>query len=347
MCIRKEGGKHWRSEFYVIKPPRFPYTIKTRNVRSRQEEEISWDWSLDTQELRLPEVKWRILLEAKGDSGFLKGTIEPEKKEARFIRQPTVPVLESLRFGIGRSILPTLSVEEYSDLKIWYIEGTPLYQNRAEFPLPVIPEYKHASYFWDCVKCYLLYILRHVEIYAVYHPISWSLYRAMEASAGTPEGHGLAVGVEIEAITRMAKRIQDRSAQLRIDPGTIRDLREYISQWPGNEDVRSRAIAIIENLTAPSVAQILRVLVSEGVLTQDEVALWKTVRNSLAHGRASHEESERVTEEQLQRLDGIMLRLVLYEVGYDGLFTNYSKPDRPLIQWKDLKDERPSVRSEP
>jgi hypothetical protein len=131
--------------------------------------------------------------------------------------------------------------------------------------------------------------------------------------------------------------VDDLVAQIVGEPQRIRgrdDLNKHIEQWGGDADLKESAIRILQSsLSRTSTPQHLKELAAKGVVTADQIQVWKELRPKMAHGKiADYSEDLRRKHSQLI---GMVYRLAARVLGYQGPLTDYtlSPPIEFLFQW--------------
>ncbi len=112
----------------------------------------------------------------------------------------------------------------------------------------------------------------------------------------------------------------------------FQNLRDYVGQWPGDAQIRSRALALLTSLEQQSPKSILEKLGKAGIVSSEESKSWLTLRPKVAHGNLVN-----VTEKDASlhrgRLMTMFHRLILRTIGYRGVITDFSGAQLQCIKF--------------
>jgi hypothetical protein len=131
--------------------------------------------------------------------------------------------------------------------------------------------------------------------------------------------------------------VDDLVAQIAGEPQPVRgldDVKKHIEQWTGDADLKESAIGILQSmLSRKSTSQHLKELAAKGVVTADQIQIWKNLRPKLAHGKIA-DYNEDLCHKPNQ-LIGMVYRLAARIVGYKRVLTDYtqSPPVEFDFQW--------------
>jgi len=114
------------------------------------------------------------------------------------------------------------------------------------------------------------------------HRITRFYEEIIQASQGSRWVWCLTLASAAEALAKMLMKPGDQQAEFTaVD---LKSIKETVSDWKGDEQVRSRVLNSIGYLGQKTVAAFLRDLVKRGVIEQRNEEAWGKVRNSVMHG---------------------------------------------------------------
>jgi hypothetical protein len=179
------------------------------------------------------------------------------------------------------------------------------------------------TYLEECVKCNEFEQLVTTKIFS----------EVIIASTGTLQAFVLSLAVCVENLAgQLANEFNIRT----VDKEAFKELRNYLEQWQGDEDVKNRAIGLLSMLRAASTTQVLQALKEENVVQDKHIKAWKDIRNSLAHGGIIEFPIEENFWLKRNLLISMVYRLVLRKIGYKGMMTDHASSDIEAIdfQWE-------------
>lgn len=314
------------SEFVILNSPNIPFEKSSRTIVLQDGVEVSNTWSLDHQVIKSQDVEVQFCKDLNNKT--LLCTINPLENKS-LLNNIAIHVVEALRFMLVRPLRPIYYCTRTPDLEIIQLDGQITSDWRSGLLPPLNPiTIEENINAWQIFSAYFDYLMNQSDQIAEFHPISLEYDGVMQASKGSLEGFALAVSVSIEALLKIcSKTFNEANTPKERD---IEELKEYISKWDGNTNLKNRAIGTIKSFSTIRALDILVGLKDEGLATEKEIKSWKTLRNLTAHGGAYRDSDKQNIQELVTIVSGLMHKIVLYEINYKGQFTNYSKNNWPI-----------------
>jgi hypothetical protein len=224
---------------------------------------------------------------------------------------------------VKSDVRPRITVRYLDNTGLLFVRETPS-SLRSGLPRPIAYHGPRDQDFWNL----FLAFLRDCKARKKFEGLPLSLFSELvHASTGTI--HVL--------VLSLVGAVDELVAQIAGDPQPIRgldDLKKHIEQWSGAADLKESAISILQSmLSRKSTPQHLKELAAKGVVTADQIQIWKDLRPKLAHGKIA-DYNEDLWHKRNQ-LIGMLYRLAARVLGYKGTLTDYtqSPPIEFNFQW--------------
>jgi uncharacterized protein YutE (UPF0331/DUF86 family) len=313
------------SEFVILNPPNIPFEMATKTIVLHDEKEVSKGWSRNRQVIKSQDVE--IQFNESSNNNTLLCTIKP-LKEKPLLNNINIHVISALSFMLSTSLRPVYNFTSTSDFEIAHLTEQLTSDWKSGLPLPLNPStIEEENNLWELFTAYFDYLMKQSNSIAQFHPISLEYSKVIQASKGSLEGFGLALSVSIEALLKICSKTINKT---NIPKATdIEELLSHISKWNGNENLKKRTIGAIKSFNMIRSLDILMELKDNGLVTEKEISSWKKLRNMSAHGDEYNDFDKQKIQELCSIVSGLMHKIVLYEIDYKGLFTNYSKDNWP------------------
>ena len=325
--------------FVILQAPRLPFTMTTRTSVFQGERKVRSSWSLNREEIKVDGVSV-YFEQVEGDTGLFC-TITPSE-DRTLPNWASVPLVEALRFILGHPVYPACYWQEWGDREVTYIEGYSGAVAKCDFLPPFIPnQSRDYETVWKIFETYLRYLLGKVHDIAPLSPIGAEYARMMQASAGSLEGFALALTVGVEAVLKVVEKPDGLPDTRGFSETDLHELTRHLNSWKGNVELRKRAGGAVGRLNEISANEKLRRLENKGIVSKEERKAWEDLRTKCAHGGRFEDNEIPNSERSLEKVTGLLHKTVLYEIGYAGEFTNYSREGWPNeeVPWKtDDKD---------
>lgn len=160
-----------------------------------------------------------------------------------------------------------------------------------------------------------------------YHPLSVLIRKALRAEAGTLEEAALARCVAIEGIVALEFSDLGGPTDETLEAAAV--LEEVLEDYLESSPLKTRVEGFFGVVKGCSSRTALHALAKQGVITDEQLQAWETLRHVAAHGR-EYQLPPREVFELSQRLRVLMVRLVFKRIGYRGAYTDYGTRNWPV-----------------
>ena len=314
--------------------PRTHYTTTTTAVGQQKQEENT---SLNLARVSCLGFDFRISQD--GQEFYLRAT-------ATSLDTPLHPhfesrIWEALLFVLG-PIPWSASTRVDSGRTITHVRSPPQTPHRGLRPLPIAFRLiDESGSVWRLFELYLKYVLNDAE--ASFAPLSAHILSVSRSSGGSVEAQALSLVVAVESLLdefyHDVGKPDERTSSL------VDELVERITQWrvadPVDqlvETVRRRAAGSVGEIKRSRAGDRLKVLLSEGVVSDEGVRAWKGLRNSAAHGDWSGARDDlQGFLDRTGKARVLFFQLVFHLVGYRGPQTDYGTHGYPEIPFPPVR----------
>jgi len=336
--------------FAIAKPPRIPFALQSVTSKEQDGEIVEKGWTTNRQIVSLDEMT--VHFENLDDS-LLIGDIRGRDGKP-LLNQVAMPVVEALRYITSTIVRPIYYKQSRANGSVIHIDGNVAPAKWESDLLPPLIAKSREDYEkqWDIFKAYLQYLVQGLDGVAPFHPISTEYDAVMFASKHSLEGFALSLCIAVEAMLKICQNAfgDFDSFLVKQFPGKER-LFKYISDWETNgkkdEILKNRAKSMAGSFKTGTVLDKLRYMKQNGWVRQEEITAWEKIRHPGAHGGAYQETDRREVARRIPIVSGLLHRIVLLEVGYKGVFTDYLNDDWPLVTLAKLEKEICSTQDNP
>lgn len=323
------------SEFVILNSPTIPFEMTTKTIILHDDKEVSKGWSLNRQVIKSQGVE--IQFNENSNNNTLLCTIKP-LGEKPLLNNINIHVVSALSFMLSTSFQPIYHYTSTPDFEIVHLSGQLTTEWKSGLPLPLNPTaIEDDKNLWELFTAYFDYLMRQSSSIAEFHPISLEYSKVIQASKGSLEGFGLALSVSIEALLKICSETINKANTP--EEKDIKELLAHISKWDGNESLKKRTVGTIKSINMIRSLDILMELKDKGLVLEKEISSWKKLRNMSAHGDEYNDFDKQKIQELCSIVSGLMHKIVLYEIDYKGLFTNYSHENRPTEKFVNYSRE--------
>lgn len=173
------------------------------------------------------------------------------------------------------------------------------------------------SWYWaECWELFTLYLAKCEEAQQFE---SIDLTRVFQevilASTGTVQAFVLSLALCIE---NSVGQLSDSLGLEVGDVAQIKELRQYVQQWQGDEAVKSRALGLLSMLGTKSTSAALNKLERDGTIDAQHIQAWKKIRPILAHGGIIRDPFDPIFWQSRNLLIDMTYRLIYRLIGYRG-----------------------------
>jgi hypothetical protein len=323
---RSEGNNHNNTtELVFANAPALPLTELIEEKKLHRGEQIFSRTWYDRHELDFNGAKIKFFSNNSNNLFYI--TTEHREGFAPPYVENWIP--EALIFTTASLVYPRMVIRHFEDDALIFLRNTPS-ETQSKMPPSIIGFPNSKRELWKIFKAYLEECVRCNEFEQL--AITKIFSEVVIASTGTLQAFVLSLAVCVENLVgQIAEELNINIP----DKGAVKDLKSYIEKWPGNEEVKSRAIGLLSMLRTKSTSQALQVLKEENVVEDRHIRGWKKIRPFLAHGGIIEFPIDEDFWLQRNLLISMVYRLALRKIGYKGLITDHASSDIESIdfQW--------------
>jgi hypothetical protein len=236
---------------------------------------------------------------------------------------------EALAFALGRYVRHRVALRLVEGRTMVFVRYSSI-QDQSGMPR-IVSFPAQSGEFWRIFACYLEHSAN-AGRFAPTSALSTLWAEVLFASTGTVHSFVFALVAAIESVTRA---IMDARRSKEEPHPDIQRLRNYVTEWPGNADIKERALALLSQIPNASTGRQLAELAKEGLFTGDQLAVWKDLRNRLAHGHVLDYFHEDVVKWRNTLVD-LLHCLVLRYIGYRGNYFSHENGKAVACSWTSL-----------
>lgn len=116
--------------------------------------------------------------------------------------------------------------------------------------------------------------------------------------------------------------------------GKIQELIDYVTEAPLDSGLKERAANMVGGMKSSSASDRLHVLAKAGVIDEEDIKAWKSIRHAAAHGGLEVDRSKlQSLLERVNRLVVMTYKLAFFRIGYQGKYTDYGTRGWPAAQF--------------
>jgi hypothetical protein len=233
-----------------------------------------------------------------------------EKREG--FKPPLVEnwIRDAVIFVTACLVYPRLTIRHFEKDALIFLRAYPL-DTRTGMPPPARPWY------WaECWELFTLYLAK-CEESQQFESIDLTLVfqEVIIASTGTVQAFVLSLALCIE---NLIGQLSDGLDLEVADMARIKELRQYVQKWQGDEAVKSRALGLLSMLGTKSTSAALNKLESDGTIEAQHIQAWKKIRPILAHGGIIKDPFDPIFWQSRNLLIDMTYKLIYRLIGYHG-----------------------------
>ena len=231
-------------------------------------------------------------------------------------------IAEPLRIMLGRLIYPRLVARNMGDGTsiIWVRPAPRSIKTAAVGALMDTDHYRTAEEFWDLYTQILNLIATSIDTkgnpYFESHPLTRFFEEITQASTGSRWVLCLTLASTSEGLAKMIMKPSDQRAD--VNSTDIDGLSCLVGGWGGDLELKKRILSEIKRAGQRSVGGYFQLLVSRGILTQENKKAWSIIRNSVMHGHLITPWSSEEEDRQLHALVDLVHRLAKALISSSG-----------------------------
>lgn len=159
-----------------------------------------------------------------------------------------------------------------------------------------------------------------------WHPISQNHYSILNGSDASISAEALTLGVEIEGLAK------NQLSNYHPKPPSQESLAlasEKIESLEIDVEIKKRIAGFIGSMTGIKGQNILRRMAEEKIITDEQFANWKKLRNPAAHCDPFDSSKFQIYIDACHANTVLFYHLVFHLIGYQGIYTNYARHGFP------------------
>lgn len=249
-------------------------------------------------------------------------------------------IAEAMTFVTARSIYPRMIIRHLEKDALVFVRATPK-STESGMPPPFSGGPGTRDAFWEAFCAYL----SNCKSAQQFEPLEMTkgFSELCLASKGTLQGFLISLSLYIEfCVNLLFSPSGGNTTEENEYKKKVENLMQHVSGWDRDDMIRDRAKGLLSMLHKPSLSNRMDVLVSEGVITETQKAVWKKARPYLAHGNLIDFKKEEEFWHIRNHLISMVYRLMLRLICYEGLVLDYdgSKFGHVSYEWKDSKGSK-------
>ncbi len=248
-------------------------------------------------------------------------------------------IIESLQFILARPIWWTILHEELGDTTFSRIRSAPRHATSENYlpPIGSLAYFDRTNCVWKLYAKYFESIQDSDEL--GWHPLSRYVYSAIEAHIAGFDMYRLALGVAIEGILKTAYKNLFTPSKKHLD--AVESVVEYLKDWQCQFEWEEESAARFRRRVTGAIAPLrnarpldqLQGLADKGVVVEDELRAWKSLRNKTAHADQPDRTPSQKEMNEVFKVTTMMHKLVFQAIGYSRKYNDYGTPGFPLREF--------------
>lgn len=296
-------------ELLYDRPLRLPIPMNMVKTVHRNDEEVLWSRSsgaitvdvLDTAvEFSVSPEHEHVWAIADTSSSF------PHLHLENWISEP-------LNLLLGEVVYPRLRARNFGNGKALIVLGPSSGQPATALTANLLREdpLGASDRFWSLYRDILMMVATardssgHRNLEA--HPLTQYYWEIIQAAKGTNWVLCMTLASVVEGIVKMMFSEAERKSdwpELDVD-----DLKQAVTAWKGNDDLRSVVIQYLGGFKTKGVARTLKSLRKDGAITADQIAAWEKIRHTAMHGGMVIPWSDKEQDARIENLIELTHRL--------------------------------------
>ena len=191
------------------------------------------------------------------------------------------------------------------------------------------PSFRHGSDGIRLMRDFLNYVTR-TENGTLWNYLSYQIFTAAVASAGSIDSWALGLGVAVEAIAELIEIPTQPAEEAKLATFLV----QLIAVIDGDSrfgEFRERARNHVRSMSSRRAKDTLHYLAGLGRVADEYVSAWGKLRNRQAHPKPIKSDTYQREAQKLfvliRKIQTLMWQLTFHLIGYEGNFTDYGKQD--------------------
>lgn len=242
-------------------------------------------------------------------------------------------VAASLEFLAGRTVVPrVIEYHRGTDKELRLVSPRPI-SGRTRLRRPI-----ESHHLMDYAMPWRLFS-RYIEYLASYSGLGWHpcvlhVHNAIEASANSLDAARLGLCVAVEGLANLVPiaEIDDEKKAIKKLNRSVRCMLKCFGLT--GTKLGQRVEGLLSQLNIPRLKDRLEPLVQTGEIRPSLIKAWSDLRHGAAHAAAFDIDYAKPEETQkllvgINKVTTLMYEIILYLIGYEEEYTDYSEPDWP------------------
>jgi hypothetical protein len=292
-------------ELVYDRPLRLPIPMNMVKTVHRGDKEVLWSRSAGTQTVEVLDASIEFFQSA--DHKHIWAVAEatemfPHPHLENWISEP-------LNLLLGEVVTPRLQARNFGDCRAFIALHPSSGRAATTIAATILREDPHAAHerFWGFYRDILTFVATaadgrgHRNFEA--HPLTRYYWEIIQATKGSNWVLCMTLASTVEGIVKLMFSEAERKSDW--DESNLGDLIKVITDWSGDRNLRGNVLNYLANFKTKGVANTLKSLRKEGVLTVDQVNAWTKLRNSSMHGEMVMPWSDQEQDSRIESLIGL------------------------------------------
>lgn len=265
-------------------------------------------------------------VDKSGSAHELSAVAKPESRPPRHF---DVRLLEAIQFSVAKLAWPIMrEVIQGGKQTITLSKSRPFNNGHVQ---AAVPDYAYGD-FYRLIERYYQYTCSATQGDAA-PPLSVKIGGLFTLKGVWLDTIALLLGVSVESLLNdpAYKKLGAPDDEGR---GKIQKLIDYVTVAPLDTGLKKRAANMMGGMKSSSASDRLHVLAKAGVINEEDINAWKSIRHAAAHGGLDVDPSKlQSLLERVNRLVVMTYKLAFFRIGYQGMYTDYGTRGWPTAQF--------------
>lgn len=267
-----------------------------------------------------------VVADMGGNAHELSAVAKPEIHSPRHF---DVRLLEAIQFSVAKLAWPIMrEVIQGGKQTITLSKSRPFNNGHVQ---AAVPDYAYADFF-RLIERYYQYACSEAQGDEA-PPLSIKIGGLFTLKGVWLDTIALLLGVSVESLLNepVYKKLGAPDDEGR---GKIQKLIDYVTEAPLDPGLKGRAANMMGGMKSSSASDRLHVLAKAGVINEEDIKAWKSIRHAAAHGGLEVDPSKlQSLLERVNRLVAMTYKLAFFRIGYKGTYTDYGTRGWPAAQF--------------
>lgn len=288
-------------ELVYDRPLRLPLPMNMVNSVYRDGKEVLWSRNFGTKTVEVIDTTIEFQFAADREHVWAVAGTSPTFSHPYLENW----ISEPLNLLLGEVVHPRLLARNFGDGKAFIVLGSASEQPANSLTANILREdpLGAGERFWTLYRDILMVVAMAKDVNGhsnfEAHPLTQYYWEIIQATKGTNWVLCMTLASVVEGIVKMMFSEAERKSDW---PETdIDSLKQTVTNWKGNNDLRSVVINYVSGFKKKGVAKTLKSMVKDKVINAEQIAAWEKIRNSAMHGGmvvpwSDEEQDERILD---------------------------------------------------